>query len=59
MSAEEIMSSKKIRTCIKCGKAAQSPMLPLCIVCDLARIKAGLTADDIKREAARIRGDEK
>ena len=43
------------RVCIKCGRTAQNPMLPLCIECDLARLERGETADDIKREAAALR----
>jgi len=44
--------------CIKCGQAAQNPVLPLCLTCDLARLHSGQTADDIKREAAELRARE-
>lgn len=46
------MTNPAPRVCIKCGRAAQNPVLPLCIDCDLARLQRGETADDIKREAA-------
>ena len=43
------------RMCIYCDKPAESPMLPLCMECDLTRLRNGETADDIKREAAALR----
>ena len=43
------------RKCIKCGKKASNPMLPLCVSCDLIRLEKGETADDIKREAAALK----
>jgi NMD protein affecting ribosome stability and mRNA decay len=46
------------RCCIKCGRTAQNPMLPLCMECDLARLANGETADDIRREAAALRAKE-
>jgi len=52
---EEAMTNTMARVCIKCGRTAESPMLPLCMECDLTRLRNGETADDIKREAAALR----
>ena len=49
------MADTMARVCIKCGRTAESPMLPLCMECDLTRLRKGETADDIKREAAALR----
>lgn len=40
------------RTCVDCGKAAESPVLPLCMTHDLARLARGETAHDIRARAS-------
>jgi hypothetical protein len=37
--------------CIYCGNAAKHPILPICLKCDLDRLKEGKTADDVRRDA--------
>ena len=39
------------RICVKCGRPAESPFLPLCIDDDLVRLARGETTEDIRREA--------
>lgn len=40
------------RVCIDCGKPAESPMLPLCLAHDLARLERGETADVVLARVA-------
>lgn len=39
------------RVCMVCGKPAASPMMPLCLGCDLDRLQRGKDAAEVRQAA--------